>query len=111
MFSHGSRQALRGFREGDTGRMTAGALLLLFWAYRRHRERSSLIASYELREGEELRLSLPRDRWVRADDVAAAVRAELEPDLPSTDLDDDLLAPPAAEDEGQQGEDDHADDE
>lgn len=111
MFSQGSRQALRGFREGDTARLTAGALLLLWWAYRRHRERASLIASYELREGEELRLTLPKDRWVRADDVAAAVRAELERDLPPSDLDDDLLAAASAQDEGEQRQDHHADDE
>lgn len=109
MFSHGSRQVFRGFRQGDTARLTAGAVLLLVWAWRRHRERTSLIASYELREGEELRLTLPKDRWVRAGDVEAAALAELGL-LPPTDLDDDLLAAPAAEDEGEQGEHDHADD-
>ncbi len=109
MFSHGSRQVLRGFREGDTARLTAGAALLAWWAYRRHRERTSLIASYELKEGEELRLTLPKDRWVRADDVEAAALAELGL-LSPTDLDDDLLAAPSPEDEGGQGEHDDADD-
>lgn len=114
MLPLGIRNTLRGIRTGDQTRTTIGGLMLLWVAYRSFRRRTALIARYEVREGDELRLRLPRERSVdRAALEAAILAAMAEADAAASDpdeasaaphLDDDLLAAPSAEDEGEHGE-------
>lgn len=98
MLPLGARNVLRGLREGDTQRTTLGSLLLLLVLYRWARRRASLIARYEVREGDDVRISLPRDRTI---DVSAIEAAILATSSAAADLDDDLLGPASAEDEAE----------
>lgn len=105
MLPLGARNVLRGMREGDTSRTTVGSLLLLLVFYRWARRRASLIARYEIREGDDLRIELPPERSVDA----AARRAAIIAASAAADLDDDLLRPPSPEDEGEDRQDDDSD--
>ena len=114
MLPLGIRNTLRGIRTGDQTRTTIGGLMLLWVAYRSFRRRTALIARYEVYEGDELRLRLPKERSVDRAALEAAILAamaeaeapvpDLEEELAATDLDDDLLAAAAPEDEGEHGE-------
>ena len=113
MLPLGLRQTLQGIRTGDQTRATIGGLMLLWVAYRSFRRRTALIARYEIREGDELKVRLPKERDVDGKAIEAAIVAamaeadleppafEEEPDLAAPDLDDDLLAAASAEDEGE----------
>ena len=102
MFALGLQQTLKGLRTGDQARTTIGSAVLLFVAYRAFRRRTNLIARYEVREGDELKLRLPEDRNIDRDEVAAAILTAMEQaDLAPLDLDDDLLGAPTSEHEGQ----------
>lgn len=102
MLPLGARNTLRGLREGDPTRATIGSLLLLLVFYRWARRRASLIARYEIREGDDLRIELPRERSI---DAAARLEALLAASA-AADLDDDLLRAAAAEHEGEDRQDD-----
>lgn len=102
MFALGLQQTLKGMRTGDQTRTTIGSALLLWVGYRAFRRRTELIARYEVRQGDELKVRLPSERNIDRREVAAAILAAMEgADLPAPDLDDDLLAAAPTEHEGQ----------
>ena len=116
MLPLGLRQTLQGIRTGDQTRATIGGLMLLWVAYRSFRRRTALIARYEIREGDELKVRLPKERDLDGKAIEAAILAAMaeadvapptiddEPELAAADLYDDLLAAATAEDEGEHAE-------
>lgn len=101
MLPLGVTNTLRGLREGDTRRATIGAALLLVGLYRWARRRNSIIAEYVIADGDELRIALPKERRPDPEAVLAALAA--------ADLDDDLLAAPTTDHEGQEHHEDQTD--
>ena len=101
MLPLGTSNVLRGLREHDPSRTTIGSLLLLVVFYRWARRRASLLARYELREGDDVRIELPKERSI---DAAGRLEALLAASA-AAHLDDDLLGAASAQDEREDRQD------